>query len=147
MKRVLLSLVLLAAAGFSAFFVKDAMDRRHPDYAVAKLTVTADSVELPVMVAEYDWSFAFGASAKKETASIIDLGLSPMMLLGGERLELDFSQAADSVTVERSGNYDYNFAPAEGALSVPFESGGYVYRITAEFPSGHAVYYFYVVVQ
>ena len=147
MKKILLSLVLLAAAGFSAFLVKDAIDRRSPDYAVAKLTVTADSVEVPVTVAEYDWSFAFGGSAIREAPSILDLGLSPMPLLGGERLEIKFSQHADSFALERSGNYDYNFEPIEGDLTVPFESGGYLYRVTAQFPSGRAVYYFYVAVQ
>lgn len=147
MKKLLLSLFLFAAAAASALLVKDAIDRRHPDYAVAKLTVTADSVEVPVLVAEYEWRFAFGNTATRQSPSIAELGLTPMPLLGGEQLELSFSQPVKSMTIERSGNYDYSFSVADGALAAPYESGGYIYRITAGFDSGSAVYYFYIVIQ
>lgn len=146
MKKVLLSLLLLAAAGAAAFFVKDALDRRAPDYAVARLTVTADSVDVPVTTAAYTWRFALGGSAEKTAPSIAEMSLPRSLQRGGEQLELTFSQKPESYTLRRSGKYDYVFADTDDQM-VPFEAGGYVYEVHAVYPSGEALYYFYIVVQ
>ncbi len=146
MKKFIAAILLLVLAAGAAVLVKDALDVRNPDYAVAKLTVTADSVELPVSVAGYQWSFLFDRQTAKKPAPVIEQNLSAVTLLGGEKLELNFSQPVLSYTVRQSQNYSYEFFDLEGEITVPFEPGGYIYEVRAEFEHGWVLYYFYIVV-
>ena len=146
MKKIIASILLLAVAAVAAVLVKDALDVRHPDYAVAKLTVTADSVELPVLVAGYQWQFLFDQQTAKKPQPVIELSIPPASLMGGEQLELNFSQTALSYTVRQSRNYSYEFFESEEQLIVPFEPGGYIYEVRAEYERGWVLYYFYIVV-
>ncbi len=146
LKKIIASIVLLAMAAGAAMLVKDWLDVRRPDYAVAKLTVAADSVELPVTVAGYQWRFLFDRQTAKTPAAVIDQELTPTELLGGERLELTFSQPVSSYTIRQSKSYSYEFFELEGEINVPFETGGYIYEIRAEYERGWALYYLYIVV-
>ena len=146
MKKIIASIVLLFIAAAAAVLVKDAIDVRNPDYAVAKLTVTADSVELPVTVAGYQWSFLFDRQTAKTPEPVFEQEPIPTSLLGGERLELEFSQPALRCTVRQSQSYTYDFFALEGVIHVPFEPGGYMYEVRAEYEDGWVLYYFYVVV-
>lgn len=147
MKKILASIVLLVGAAFAAILVKDAIDVRHPNNAVAKLTVTADSVELPVTVAGYQWSFLFDRQTAKIPTPAVDQEPTPVTLLGGERLEFTFSQPVVSYTVKQSMSSTYEFFELETEeISVPFEPGGYMYEIRAEFESGWVLYYFYIAI-
>lgn len=146
LKKILASIVLFAAAAVAAILVKDAIDVRHPNNAVAKLTVTADSVQLPVTVAGYQWSFLFDRQTAKIPTPAIDQEPTPTALLGGERLDLSFSQPAVSYTVRQSQSNSYDFFELDGEISVPFEPGGYLYEVRAEFEAGWVLYYFYIAV-
>lgn len=148
LKKVIASLLLLACAGALAFLVKDAIDVRNPEQAVAKMTVTADTLELPVAVAGFQWEFLFGRRACKKPMPVFEIKLEPAPgeLLGGERLELVFSQPAKKIVIKQSKNYSYDFFEVDGDLTVPFESGIYVYKVEAEFESGRVLYYFYAAV-
>ena len=146
-KKLLLGIALLAAAGGVAFCVKEAVDVRYPEYAVAKLTVSADVTDVPVTVAGFDWRFPLGGRAMRTAQSVSDLNPAPVELLGGETLSLAFSQPIRSLEVRRSASYSYSFYDIEGDLTVPYDSGAYLYEVKAGFESGEVLYYFYIVVQ
>ncbi len=146
MKKLLISIILLAVAGFLAFFIKDYIDRQNPDYAVAGLTVTADINTVSAMKAGYDWTFAFGENVKKETPSVVDLSIAPTELIGGEMLELNFSINPISYTVFRSGSYNYQFEELSPPFEVTYDKGAYIYMVDAIFPQGQVEYYFYILV-
>lgn len=146
-KKFLLGIVLLAAAAFIAFCVKETMDLSHPEYAVARLNVTADTQEIPVTIAAYDWSFFFKSKNVTAARDVVDITLPSVELLGGERLELDFSLQPESVEIKRSESYSYSFLDAAGDLTVPYSSGAYIYQVDAVFNRGTARYYFYIIVQ
>ncbi|MEG0751611.1 MAG: hypothetical protein RR998_01260 [Oscillospiraceae bacterium] len=147
MKKLLVGAVLLVCAGFVAFFVKDMIDRQHPEYAVTQLTVTADTKDVAVIVAGFDWAFPFGGRAKREAADIVEQYPVPSVLLGGEKLELIFSQPIISLSVRRSESYSYALSDIGGDLTVPFENGAYLYEVNASFEQGSVLYYFYILVE
>ncbi|MDO4566646.1 MAG: hypothetical protein Q4B42_04885 [Oscillospiraceae bacterium] len=146
-KKTIIALLLLIAAGGLSFAVKELIDVNNPEYAVAKLTVTADSEEVPVIISAFDWSFSFGASASREAPDVSEINPAPALLLGGESLELSFSQPLLALEVLRSESYSYSFFDINGDLTVPYEKGAYLYRVNAAFERGEAQYYFYIVVE
>ncbi len=146
MKKIIAAIVLFAFAGVIAFYLKDYIDRQNPDYAIPKMTVTADSKEIPSVVSGYSWSFRFGDKVIKEETPIVELSLERAILLGGEKLDISFSQPVNSIKVRISDSYSYEMHDAE-ELVVPYESGGYIYEVYADFESGAVLYYFYVVIE
>ncbi len=146
--RIFLGLVLVALAGFFAFFVKDAIDRRNPQYAVPQLTVLADNRAVSSTIGGFSWRFAFGDLVEQQPGSVYDLYMEENHLQGGERINLSFSVQPSSCSLRQSDAYSYRFMdiPLDEA-SVPYQSGGYTYEVLAEFPQGRVLYYFYIVVQ
>ena len=151
LKRILSGVVLIAAAVFIAFYLKDYLDRRNPDHAVPQLRVTADGQELDVYISSYYWRFAFGQEAEKRepeidggAVSILDEGIvQPNVLHGGEELIYEFSQQELSVYIDRSEAYStavFNLADEE--VYVTHEPGAYYYIVTADFERGRVSYYF-----
>lgn len=147
MKKIALALVLFVCAGFIAFYTKDVIDRQYPEYAVAKLTVSADATDVPVVVSGFEWSFVFGGTAAKSSPDVAELAVTPVSVLGGETLSLVFSQPLKTLEVKRSESYSYTFSDIQGDLKVPFEAGGYMYEVNASFERGNVKYYFYIVVE
>ncbi|NLC78720.1 MAG: hypothetical protein GX683_03215 [Ruminococcaceae bacterium] len=145
MKKIIIALVLFAAAGALAFVLKDYIDRTNPDYAIPQISVTADSSEVATVVSGYSWQFAFGEPVVHEETPVTELSVVTTELLGGENLGIVFSQPTKSYTVRRSESFSYDFSPTED-MEVPFESGGYLYEVVATFESGTVQYYFYIVV-
>ena len=66
--------------------------------------------------------------------------------MGGEKLEIKYSQPTDLVRIYRTLPYTYDFIVAEDELVVPYEAGGYIYQVYAQFPRGYEVILFYIVV-
>ena len=66
---------------------------------------------------------------------------------GGEQLGIDFSVEPVSATISRTRSYTYEFSEiGEKDLTIPYESGGYIYEVSAEFASGSVTWYFYIIV-
>lgn len=147
LKKILLGAVLIALAGFAAFCVKEAMDLRHPEYAVARLEVTADSEPVDVTIAGFNWSFFFSNKNARQMQDVALMSVPSTELLGGETLELKFSLAPESYEIKRSESYSYSFIDIGGDLTVPYSSGAYLYQVDAVFDRGTARYYFYIIVQ
>lgn len=150
-KRILLGIVLIAAAGFIAFYLKDYMDRKNPDYAIPKLHVTADGQELDVYISSYYWRFAFGHEAQLiepeidgGAVRILDEGVvQPNILHGGEELSYNFTQKEKARFIDRSEAYStVDFHLADDETTVTHKPGAYYYKVTAEFERGRVLYYF-----
>lgn len=150
-KRILLGVVLIAAAVFAAYFLKDYMDRKNPDLAIPKLLVTADGQELDVYVSSYYWRFAFGHEAEMiepeidgGAVRILDEGVvQPNVLQGGERLFYSFTQKEIARYIDRSEAYStVDFHLADDEMTVTNKPGAYYYKVTAEFERGRVLYYF-----
>ena len=151
MRRKVLKLILVIAmiilAGFAAVAVKDLMDRRSPYYAIPQISVTADSEPVAVTVAGYEWQFMLGGSIKSDVSPATSIQLRPTNMSGGEQLGIDFSVEPVSATISRTRSYTYEFSEiGEKDLTIPYESGGYIYEVSAEFASGSATWYFYIIV-
>ena len=151
MRRRILKLILVIAmiilAGFAAVALKDFMDRRNPYYAIPQIYVTADSEPVAVMVAGYEWKFALGGSINRDVTPATSMQLRPTNMSGGEKLEIDFSVEPKSAVIMRTISYTYEFEEiGEKDLTIPYESGGYIYKVSAEFASGSATWYFYIIV-
>lgn len=145
MKKVVLAILLFALAGAVTFVLKDYIDRKNPDYAIPQIVVTADSSEVSTVVSGYSWKFAFGEPVVREETPVTELSVAATELLGGEKLNISFSQPTKNFTVRRSGSFSYDFSSTED-MSVPYDSGGYLYEVVAAYESGTVQYYFYVVV-
>ncbi len=146
-RKLLLGLALLALAGAAAFCVKELIDVRYPEYAVARLTVTADTAEVPVTIAGFDWDFALGGEAHRPAPDVGEIYPAPASLLGGETLSLVFSQPTLAIEVKRSESYSYSFYDINGDLTVPYDKGAYLYEVSAEYRQGRVLYYFYIMVE
>ena len=151
MKRRILKLILVVAmivlAGFAAVAVKDFMDRRNPYYAIPQISVTADSEPVAITVADFEWEFELGGSISRKGTAVTNLQIKPTNMSGGEQLKIDFSVDPESVEIMRTKPYTYDFSEiGESDLMVPYESGGYIYRISADFASGRATWYCYIIV-
>ena len=145
--KILLGLVLIAAAGFLAFYVKDIMDSKEPLYNIAQISVYADSQQVETMVGSYSWQFTFEEKAEHTLASLNDTDFPETRLIGGEQIDVTFSVEPIRYEVRRSDAYSYQFMNEdEERLIVPYEPGGYLYEVSAEFPQGIVVYYFYIVI-
>ncbi len=145
-KKIVLAVVLLCLSAFAAYYVKDLLDRQNPDNARPRVEVTADGQSVPVTVAGYQWSFFLGGRYEKTPPSVYDIAPVPCPLSGGESVEITFSQPAEGLTVRRSASYSYDFSDESGEITVPFESGGYLYEVRAEFSRGWVLCYFYIIV-
>ncbi len=146
-KKLIIALLLLCAAGFTAFWVKDMLDRENPEYAIPKVTVTADGQEIPVTISGYKWNFTFGGVFKKISPSVYDIAQVSVSLKGGESLETLFSQDVKKLNISRSASYSYNFSPTENDMTVPYEKGAYLYDMYAVFDNGSMQCYFYIIVE
>ncbi|MEA5051579.1 MAG: hypothetical protein VB021_08955 [Oscillospiraceae bacterium] len=140
------ALALFAVAGAAAFYLKDAIDRANPDYAVPQITVTADSKPVATLTDAYSWSFYVGGDVIREETPVPDLSLTPVTMLGGETLDISFSQPALETKLTRTDSYTYTFKKTQDA-AVPFESGVYIYNVFARFERGAVSYYFCIVVE
>jgi len=145
-KKVLLAMVLFAAAGFIAFCVKDVVDYSNPEYAIPQVSVKADITEIPIVMGSYYWRFAFGSEIRKSEHELLSVEFMSTNLLGGEHLNITFSVEPKNVYVRRSAAYSYVFSTVETDSFIPYERGGYIYDVTATFDSGTMEFYFYVVV-
>ena len=150
MKRVIAGIILIVLSGYFALFVKEYIDRRNPEHAVAKITVTADNQPVAAKLYGYYWHFSFGGDvevAAPEISEIYELGIPATEVRGGERLEVVFSHTPDYLFINRSNEaYSYSFSAAEDEPYVPFLPGTYVYEVFAGFERGIVSYYFVIVV-
>ncbi|MEA4912568.1 MAG: hypothetical protein VB092_08185 [Oscillospiraceae bacterium] len=142
-RKCIVALLLLAFAGGTAFYLKDLIDRANPDYAIPQITVTADSKAVPTITDAYSWSFYVGEDVIREETPVPDLALTAADMLGGEALDIIFSQPALETKITRTDSYTYTFQRVTD-LTVPFESGFYIYNVFARFERGAVSYYFCV---
>ncbi|MEG0832485.1 MAG: hypothetical protein RR058_06960 [Oscillospiraceae bacterium] len=145
MKKIIAAILLFAVAGGITYLLRDYLDSRSPTYAIPKITVMADLQPVPTAVNGYEWSFITAGAVSEEPRSMLDIGLTPKKLLGGENLSIEFSQSLKSLKISHTSSYRYDFSPTD-SLVVPFEHGGYIYEVIADFERGHAAYYFYIIV-
>ncbi len=145
-KKAILTVVLLCLSAVAAYYVKDLLDRQNPDNARPRIEVTADGRDVPVTVSGYHWDFISGGSYEKTPPSVYDIAPVPHTLLGGEVIDISFSQPVKEITVRRSASYSYDFTQEADVITVPFENGGYIYEVRAEFSKGWMLCYFYIIV-
>ncbi len=148
MKKLIAAIILLAVAGVSAFYIKDYIDSRNPIYAIAQIEVTADTKPVGYTLAGYEWKFYNGKIAQMPTASWAELNMTSEPLLGGEQLTVTFTQPMQSSEIRRLDleRRQFGFTSITDNLIVPFESGGYLYEVRAQFRQGWVLYYFYITV-
>ena len=147
-KKVLFALLAFVAAAAAGYFIKESIDSRYPEYALPQITATADGEELVCVLDACSWTFLTGDTYNYGASqNIFELELAKNELMGGEALNISFSQQPEAVTVSRSERYSYEFRPCEGPLTVPYEEGGYLYEIWADYSRGYELFYLYIVVQ
>lgn len=143
--KTLLTVLMIAAAGFAALFIKDKIDSGNPEYALPIVTVNADGADVPVFTAGFDWRFLFSGSIKKDPPDVYEMPVSPAAMIGGEILSIDYSVKPDSVVMKRTDSYSYSFFETDN-LNVPTERGGYLYELDIQYPRGTEICYFYIIV-
>lgn len=149
MKKVIAAVLLLALAGAGAFYMKEYLDSQNPQYAIPQLEVTADRVEVPVVLAGCDWRFFNGRRYQQEVTLHYYVEPTVAVVLGGELLSVDLLLDGYRVmNISRSDRpYSLELIPTRGDLTVPFESGDYLYEVYAEYEQGFVIYYFRLQVQ
>lgn len=146
-KKILLALLLFSLAAAAGYFIKETIDARYPEYALPRITATADGEELVCVMDSCSWSFLTGETYNYgANESIFELELTKNELIGGETLAISFSQQPLEVSVSRSERYSYDFSPCGDDLTVPYEAGGYLYEIWANYERGYELFYLYIVV-
>jgi len=146
-KKIITALILLAMAGAFAFFFKDYVDSKDPLRGIAQIKVTIDTEEIPCLLTGYDWKFYNGTTSGMPPSTPYEIAPAPCDFVGGETIKIDFSLPEKSINVMTRNWYQTNFHKAEiidGEFTVPFEKGGYLYEVTAEFQRGWVQYYFYI---
>lgn len=146
MKKILIGAALLIVAAISALTIKDLIDLKNPLYVVPQITVYADETEIPTVLAGYSWRFAFDNETSELPGSVTEMAFAETQLLGGEKLDIEFTRKPKAVMISRSDPYSYHFNQADDEATVPFEQGGYIYKVYAVFDKGTALYFFYVLV-
>ena len=150
-KRLVIGILAITASAFIALWVKDLVDRSMPEYAVPKISVTADEQRLDAKLYGYYWTFYMGEAVEVVApivSDIYDKDMPPIShLKGGEELKIDFSQTPEYKHVNRGESYTYIFSPAENETHVPYEPGSYIYEVLAGFERGTVTYYFIINVE
>lgn len=158
MKKLIAAITMLVVAGTLAFFLKDYIDSENPQYAVAQIQITADTMTVPHMLAGYEWSFYNGRVSTmqeipwNEADEILKPGVvtnesgEEVSILGGEQLRIIFTLPVSKMEISRIDWDSYEFVPSND-IRVPFEKGIYIYKISAEFDRGWVVYYFKIIVE
>ena len=99
-------------------------------------------------MSDCSWSFLNGETyVVQPPDNLYDVSLPHNAVLGGEQLEIQFSQKVQVLRIYRSEPYSYNFIMAEEDLVIPYDKGGYIYQVYAQFERGYEMIYFYVVVE
>lgn len=147
MKRLIAAVILFCMAGVFSFLLKDFIDSENPEYAIAQIEVTADTTVVGHVLAGYEWSFYNGRRDAMPTRAWFELEMTPYEMLGGEKINIEFTLPAQEVMINRlDNNKQDGFVPSDNDLYVPFDKGGYLYEVHARFRQGWVLYYFYIVV-
>ena len=150
MKKFIVAIMLLALAGVATFYLKDYIDSENPEYAIPQIEVTADTEVVAHMVTGYEWEFYNGRTASMSSMSWYDYeveSLTSTKVLGGERLNIEFTMPARAVMINRTNDTDKGFIPADNETTVPFEKGIYLYEVWAKFDKGWVMYYFKLLIE
>lgn len=146
-RKVILAVLCFILAGFVSFWIKELIDARNPSYAVPRVTVTADGRPVSAALSECSWSFLTQETYTVDySGNLFDMDIPRNDCMGGEKLEIQYSQPTDLIRIYRTLPYTYDFIVAEDELIVPYEAGGYIYQVYAQFPRGYEVILFYIVV-
>lgn len=147
-KKVVIGILCFIVAGFVAFWIKELIDSRYPAYAIPQVTVTADGIPIEGTMSECSWSFLTQETYSVEfSGNLFDMDIPRNTVMGGERLEIVFSQPTEKIRVFRTKPYTYDFIVADDELQIPFDQGGYIYQVYAQFSRGYEVVFFYIVVE
>ena len=146
--KIIIGLLCFILSGFIAFWTKELIDSRYPAYAIPEVTVTADGIPISGTMSECSWTFLTQETYNVEfSGNLFDMDIPRNSVMGGEKLEISFSLPMESVRVFRTKPYTYDFIVADDELQIPFEQGGYIYQVYAQFKRGYEVIFFYVVVE
>lgn len=147
-RKIIIAILCFAIAGYISYWIKEIIDTRYPEYALPTVKVTADGQPLEVSMSDCSWSFLNGETyVVQPPDNLYDVSLPHNAVLGGEQLEIQFSQKVQVLRIYRSEPYSYNFIMAEEDLVIPYDKGGYIYQVYAQFERGYEMIYFYVVVE
>ena len=147
-RKIIIGMLCFVFAGFAAFWIKELIDSKYPAYAVPEVKVTADGIPIDCTMSECSWSFLTQETYNVEfSGNLFDMDIPRNSGMGGERLEVVFSQPTENVRIYRTKPYTYDFIVADGELQIPFEKGGYIYQVYAQFSRGYEVIFFYIVVE
>ena len=147
-RKIIIGILCFVLAGFIAFWIKELIDSKYPAYAVPEVTVTVDGIPIQCTMSECSWSFLTQETYNVEfSGNLFDMDIPRNSVMGGEKLDIKFSQTAENVRIYRTKPYTYDFIVADGELQVPFERGGYIYQVYAQFKRGYEVIFFYIVVE
>lgn len=149
MKKFIAAVMLLVLSGVAAFYLKDYIDSNNPQYAIPRLSVSVDTQEVSTQLAGCEWRFRNGRRYYQEITLHYYVEPTAIHALGGEQIVVDLSIANPEIlNISRSdGPYSLNMIPTRGDLTVPFESGEYLYEVHAVYEQGFVIYYFRVRVQ
>ncbi len=146
-RKIILAVLCFILAGFISFWIKELIDARNPAYAVPEVHVTADGKQISATMSECSWSFLTKETYNVEySGNLFDMDIPRNDLMGGEQLEISFSQPAELIRIYRTRPYTYDFNVEDDGLIVPYEEGGYIYQAYAQFDRGYEVILFYIVV-
>ncbi|MBR3354255.1 MAG: hypothetical protein IKG47_02670 [Oscillospiraceae bacterium] len=147
-RKIIIGLLCFVLAGFIAFWIKELIDSRYPAYAIPEVHVTVDGVPIDCTMSECSWSFLTQDTYNVEfSGNLFDMDIPRNSVMGGEKLEISFSQPTDNMRVFRTKPYTYDFIVADDEMQIPFERGGYIYQVFAQFKRGYEVVFFYIVVE
>jgi len=152
-KKMILGVVLIAAAALTAYILKEMLDTKNPESALPVISVryeygeNALSNEREVRRAGWEWEF-FLTNEKTPMISLDDVPITPVDVLPGARMTISFSKEPTDLRIfERA----YAETPSEfremafssgNAFYTPTQPGRYYYKIYAEWPRGMIQYYF-----
>lgn len=153
-KKLLLGIVLIAAAALGSFLLKETLDSNDPENNLPILTVSCgyanvltsgkDTPETFIKRAGYEWNF-LTKIVKSPTLPPTEYPLYPITVVANTPIVINFSVPYETLKISRSnGQYDVNFVNVEGDVYTPAEPGNYCYCIEAGFKRGSIIYYFVV---
>lgn len=137
--------ILLVAALFTTI-IYGYLAQQNPTDAIPELTVVYDGTPLSqdvIMISSYDWWFFY--TTKSEVLQQPDswMELSPIPVLGGRPLLLDFAKPPGDIKISRAEEGSRSFVEISGSLSTPTTPGIYTYRVEAWWGyMGSAQFYF-----
>lgn len=144
LKRYVLAIILLVAAGYITMFVKDTIDAQNPEKSLPIISITTGyTVVAEPTRAGYEWKFGYRA-VMSPFLEPPDVPITTTYeAMPGMPILINFSSPAEQISVyEAEGISATEFYEKRLSIQTPEEEGVYVYKVVAQFERGTIVHYF-----